>query len=215
MSQSILGLRSCDPMLGLLGIMKSELQLWRNKTQAHPTAFIKASQKSALNQSAVHTAREVLSSLCSCYWAVYWSLSSPSPRRRAWTRFKKPCIFFFLFYFCKEPHSLMAFKTGSTTIKLKSENAHCRHPLILEAVSLSLSHVLCLYGMHAQMLIHMHTDRLTFIHFTPCLEWLLYGIQIHWRETKPLSLAVNSYVSNISKGLSDSSSVVRNFQNFV
>lgn len=87
----------------------------------------------------------------------------------------------FFFYFCKEPHSLMAFKTGSTTIKLKSENAHCRlsHFRTCVSLCLSLSSVLCLSGMHAQMLIHMHTDRLTFIHFTPCLEWLLYGIQIH------------------------------------
>lgn len=174
MSQCILGLWSCDPTLGLLRIMKSELQLWRNKTQAHPTAFINASQKSALNQSAVHTAREVLSSLCSCYWAVYWSLSSPLSSTSCLDMFQKAMHLYF-FYFCKEPHSLMAFKTGSTTIKLKSENAHCRHPLILKHASLSLS----LSLMHAQMLIHMHADRLTFIHFTPCLGWLLYGIQIH------------------------------------
>lgn len=31
------------------------------------------------------------------------------------------------FPFCKETISLMAFKTGSTTIKVKTENARCRH----------------------------------------------------------------------------------------
>lgn len=58
--------------------------------------------------------------------------------------------------FCKETVSLMAFKTGSTTIKVKSENARCRHLFPFAARrrasrSLAYTHALAQTDEHTQL----------------------------------------------------------------
>lgn len=69
--------------------------------------------------------------------------------------------------FCKETVSLMAFKTGSTTIKVKSENARCRHLFPFAARCCApCSHT----RSHKQTSTHSYTDTLTFRHSSFCLE---------------------------------------------
>lgn len=68
----------------------------------------------------------------------------------------------FFLPFCKETVSLMAFKTGSTTIKVKSENAHCRHLFHFAA---RRHHTLWRIHMrsHKQTSTHSYTDLQTFL----------------------------------------------------
>lgn len=68
--------------------------------------------------------------------------------------------------FCKETVSLMAFKTGSTTIKVKSENARCRHLFPFAArrrASRSLAYTRALAQTDKHTQLHWHTDLQTFL----------------------------------------------------
>lgn len=178
MSQSILGFWSRDLAPGILGRVTSALQLWRNKQQAHPSAFINASKTILVSIRRAVRARHF--PLCVPVIGLLADRYHPSLLCAALGHVSKRRASFFPF--CKETVSLMAFKTGSTTIKVKSENARCRHlfPFRSATARITLSHIhVCV---RTQTDARGESDTLTFRHSLLCLMEFSNVMGLYYKE---------------------------------